>query len=278
MTLWYRCRRLARAFLAAVICASTRAALAAAQTAVVPDNRALAEEAANPLSGVAFTPVDIRANAGINPNDRTAYVITFEPRIPVPLTDRWRMVIRGVVPVVSQPLVTGDRAVGLANIMVTGFLGPVDSTGITWGVGPVALLPTTTTTQLEPRQPGIGVGGVGVASFPPYVTVLFLQNVWSFQGDINRFLAEPTFTYLLPDGWTAESGAEITADWPQPGGDRWTVGVGAGGGRTFTIGGQPFSTTVRLSVNVVKPTLGADWQLRWVMGLLFPAPIPPGPQ
>lgn len=269
-----RHRWLARVFLAAVHSTAVWAIPARAQVAALPDDRALAEEAANPLSGVAFAPVDIRANAGIEPNDRTGYIIAFEPRFPVPLTERWRMVVRAVVPVVSQPLVTGDRAVGLANIMVTGFLGPVDSTGITWGVGPVALLPTTTTTELEPRQPGIGVGGVGVASFPPYVTVLFLQNVWSFQGDINRFLAEPTFTYLLPNGWTAESGAEITADWPQPGGDRWTVGIGAGGGRAFRIGGQPFSTTVRLSVNVVKPTLGANWQLRWVMGLLFPAPIP----
>jgi hypothetical protein len=115
---------------------------------------------------------------------------------------------------------------------------------------------------------------VGVASFPPYVAVLFLQNVWSFEGEINRFLAEPTFTYLLPSGWTAEGGAEIAADWLQPGGERWTVGIGGGGGRAFRIADQPFSTTVRLSVNVVKPTLGAVWQLRWAVGFLFPAQVP----
>jgi hypothetical protein len=248
-------------------------AAAHAQVPSPPDDHALAEEAANPLSGITFIPADVRADMGINPNDRTGYIIAFEPRYPVPLTNRWRMVLRAVIPIASQPLVTGDRAEGLANIMVTGFLGPVDSTGITWGVGPVALLPTTTTTQLEPREPGIGVGGVGVASFPPYVAVLFLQNVWSFEGDINRFLAEPTFTYLLPSGWTAEGGAEIAADWLEPGGERWTVGIGGGGGRAFRIANQAFSTTVRLSVNVVKPTLGAEWQLRWIVGLLFPAPV-----
>lgn len=267
-------RRLARSCLAAVLSASVMAAPAHGQVPSPPDDRALAEEAANPLSGVTFMPADIRADFGIDPNDRTGYIVAFQPRYPVPLTDRWRVVLRAVIPVASQPLVTGDRAVGLANIMVTGFLGPVDSTGITWGVGPVALLPTTTTSQLEPREAGIGVGGVGVASFPPYVAVLFLQNVWSFEGEINRFLAEPTFTYLLPSGWTGEGGAEIAADWLQPGGERWTVGIGAGGGRAFRIANQAFSTTVRLSVNVVKPTLGAEWQLRWVVGLLFPALVP----
>jgi hypothetical protein len=266
--------QLARIFLAAVLGVAVMPAPAHAQVLSLPDERTLAEEAANPLSGVSFVPAEFRADVGINPNDRTGYIVAFQPRYPVPLTDRWRMVVRAVIPVASQPLVTGDRAVGLANIMVTGFLGPVDSTGITWGLGPVALLPTTTTTQLEPRQPGIGVGGVGVASFPPYVGVLFLQNVWSFAGDISRFLAEPTFTYLLRNGWTVESGAEIAADWLEPGGERWTVGIGAGGGRAFRIGNQSFSTTVRLSVNVVEPTLGAEWQLRWAVGLLFPAPIP----
>jgi hypothetical protein len=218
-------------------------------------------------------PVEMRADAGIDPGGRTGYTVMFQPRYPVPLTERWRMVVRVVLPVASQPLATGERAFGLANATLTSFFGPVDRSGTTWAAGPVALLPTTTTTQLEPRQPGIGVGAVGVASFTPYVAVVFLQNVWSFEGDINRFLAQPTVNYILPNGWSAEAGADVAADWQQPSDDRWTVSVGAGGGRTFRVAGQPISTTVRLSLNVVRPTLAADWQLRWVVALLFEEPV-----
>ena len=45
-------------------------------------------------------------------------------------------------------------------------------------------------------------------------------------------------------------------------GTKWTVPVGAAGGRVFRIGKLPINVQIGAYYNVVTPQYGADWQLR----------------
>ncbi len=52
-------------------------------------------------------------------------------------------------------------------------------------------------------------------------------------------------------------------------GTKWTVPIGGGAGRVFKVGKLPINLSLAAYYNVVKPTYGADWQLRTQLTLSF---------
>ena len=76
--------------------------------------------------------------------------------------------------------------------------------------------------------------------------------------------------YNFPGGWYLTSSPIITADWETGHGDRWTVPIGGGFGRVFKIGRQPVNAHLAAYYNRVRPSDGADWQLRAQVQFLFP--------
>jgi hypothetical protein len=108
----------------------------------------------------------------------------------------------------------------------------------------------------------------------PWTAGLLLENVWSFAGnggeDVNQFSAEYFLTWNLPQGWFLESNATVTADWMAPEGNRWTVPVGGGFGRVFTVGKESVSPSLQGFFNSVRPDVGPDWSLSAQLQVLFP--------
>jgi hypothetical protein len=62
----------------------------------------------------------------------------------------------------------------------------------------------------------------------------------------------------------------MTADWTRNSGDQWTLPIGGGVGKVFSIGAQPVNMSLQAYDNVIKIDGGADWQLRFQVQLLFP--------
>ena len=62
----------------------------------------------------------------------------------------------------------------------------------------------------------------------------------------------------------------MTADWTRTSGDQWTLPIGGGVGKVFSIGAQPVNMSLQAYDNVIKVDGGADWQLRFQVQLLFP--------
>lgn len=52
-------------------------------------------------------------------------------------------------------------------------------------------------------------------------------------------------------------------------GTKWTVPIGGGAGRVFSIGALPVDLSVSAYYNVVKPTVGAYWQLSTQLTFIF---------
>ena len=122
----------------------------------------------------------------------------------------------------------------------------------------------------------IGPAAVGLTIKPPWVFGALVQNIWSVAGssrspDVNQMLLQYFVNYNLPKGWYLTSSPIITANWEADSDNTWTVPVGGGFGRLFTMGKLPVNMQVQGFYNVEKPDdIGPDWTLRFQIQVLLP--------
>lgn len=240
-------------------------------------NAELAKAAQNPISNLISLPLQNNTNFGIGPDDETQNILNIQPVWPFSLGDNWNLITRTILPVVSQPdVLTGGqgRINGLGDMTFTGFFSPKNSSTLTWGVGPVILLPTATDDKLGADKWGTGASAVILTMPGNWVVGSLFSNVWSVGGageqDINLFTWQYFINYNLPNSWYLTTSPIITANWEANSKNRWTVPVGGGIGKIFKIGKQPVNIQASAYKNVESPDFGADWQFRLQLQFLFP--------
>jgi hypothetical protein len=240
------------------------------------DEAALAKAAQNPIANMISLPFQNNTDFGLGPDDGTKNTLNIQPVYPVELNDNWNLITRTIFPVVSVPASTpdGDRTNGLADTTFTGFFSPSAASKLTWGVGPVFLLPTATDEDLGGNW-GAGASVVLLAMPGNWVIGSLFSNLWSTGGwsdtDVNLFTWQYFINYNMKKGWYLTTAPINTSNWEaDDAGDRWNVPLGGGFGKIFKVGKQPFNAQISAYKNVVKPEFGADWQLRLQLQLLFP--------
>ena len=62
----------------------------------------------------------------------------------------------------------------------------------------------------------------------------------------------------------------ITVDWKADSGERWTVPLGIGVGKIFSMGNQIVNAQIAAFYNVESPTGGVAWTIRPQIAFLFP--------
>jgi len=62
----------------------------------------------------------------------------------------------------------------------------------------------------------------------------------------------------------------IIANWQADSSNRWTVPLGGGVGKLFTIGSQAINMRAEAYYNVEKPDSAPDWQWGFTVQFLFP--------
>jgi len=237
----------------------------------------LAKAAQNPIANMISLPFQNNTNTGIGSRDETQNILNIQPIWPITLNDEWNLITRTIVPVVSQPdIFTNEgRVNGIGDTTFTAFLSPLNSGDITWGVGPVLLLPTASDDTLGSQKWGAGISAVALAMPGKWVLGSLISNVWSTGGsgeqDINLFTWQYFVNYNLDNGWYLVTAPIITANWEADSDHRWTVPLGGGFGKLFKIGNQPINAQINAYNNIVTPDdYGADWQIRVMVQFLFP--------
>jgi len=237
----------------------------------------------NPVGSLISVPFKSTWDYGA-PNG-TAYFMNLQPVFPQRIGE-WNLIHRMIAPFISVdgyhagrpelPNSTpGEGASGLGDINYTAFLSPAVPKGFIWGIGPSITLPTATDTQLGAGKWSAGASYVMLGQ-PEFGTIGFLaRQLWSFTGqsdrdEVSSFLLEPFINYNLPKGWYLISDMVLTANWYADSGNQWTVPLGAGAGKLFTIGKQAMNTRLEAYANVVKPDGAPDWSLSWTLQFLFP--------
>lgn len=238
----------------------------------------LAKKAQNPIANMISVPFQNNTNFGIGPNDRSQNILNIQPVVPTTLGE-WNLINRVIAPIISQPVLSteSDSKFGLGDIVYQGFFTPASGGNVTWGIGPVAILPTATDPSLGSGKWSAGPTAVVVAFAGKFVLGGVAYNTWSFAGksdrsDVNLGFVQYFVNYNLPKAWYITSAPAITVNWEAPEGDKWIVPFGGGMGKIFAIGKQKLNGSVNAYWNAVKPetTDGPDWTLRAQLVFMFP--------
>jgi hypothetical protein len=234
----------------------------------------LARATQNPIADLISLPFQNNINFGVGPKDDVQNILNIQPVVPISVGDDLTIITRTILPIVSSPkLAQGQsREDGIGDTTFTAWLSPRDE-GFVWGVGAVAVFPTSTDKQLGNERWAFGPSAVFVAMPGDWVIGSLFSNVFDAGGDGDRktnfFTWQYFVNYNFPDFYLTSSPI-ITADWENSRGETWTVPFGGGIGKVWRIGGAPVNTSVQAFYNADKPEDSADWTLRLQVQLLFP--------
>ena len=259
----------------------------ATPAAPVADHAALEKarkDAQNPIASLISVPFQENWNFGIGNADRTQNVFVIQPVIPVSLGSKWNVITRWVTPIVYQPyavpLADGTLhqtgAYGLGDIQPQFYFSPKQHHTVTWGAGPIFLVPTGTPYKYL-SQGKFAMGPTFVALAQPHFGTIgvLVNNMWSVGGhkdrpDVNQFYIQPFLNYNLKHAWYLSlQTTGITANWEKTTG-RWVVPIGGGPGRVWKLGHQAVNVQTFFFGNVVHPQGASSWTFRMAFTLLFP--------
>ena len=131
----------------------------------------LAQDLTNPLADLVTVPVQMTYDQNIGlMDDGWKLQTNIQPVVPFDVTENWNMISRTILPVIYQDDIFpgAGSQFGLGDATLSLFFSPKQS-GVTWGVGPILLLPTATDSLLGAEKWGAG----------PSAVVLTLRGPWT---------------------------------------------------------------------------------------------------
>ena len=246
------------------------------------DADALAKQLSNPIASLTSVPLQLNYDDGIGPqDDGDKFYLNVQPVIPVSISEDWNMISRTIVPIVSQHDVApgSGSQFGLGDTVQSLFFSPrtLTTSGWTWGIGPVLMVPTGTDELLGGEKWGAGPTGIALKQTESGWTygVLF-NHIWSFAGeddrpDISATFLQPFLAKSLGEGRTVNATFESTYDWL---GEQWTLPLNIGYSKVSRIGKQLVSYQGGVRYYMEAPDNGAEWGLRFTFTMLFPKKAP----
>jgi len=232
----------------------------------------LARMKLNPLASEPELPATLSFGFGVGPRRETEPALNFQPRLPLPLTEDWRIVTRSSVSLTHLP--SPEDVTGLGDIDVSLFLTPARTGTWVWGVGPILQFPTATDPALGTEKWSAGPTAALLYVDGPWTNGVLVSHLWSFAGrrsrdDVSLTQIEAQLSYAFSNGWYVQSNPVFAHDAKAPRGEDWTVPIGVDVGREFRVGAQGASLQVGAYYNVKKPTGAAEWVLQTQFSWLY---------
>jgi len=237
----------------------------------------LAKKLANPVASLIQVPFVANYDENIGPDEEGAvWLINIQPVIPFSLSEDWNLISRTILPVIDQNdvPVQGMGASGIGDLLPSLFFSPVKSGGLTWGVGPVFLLPTASDEMLGGGKWGIGPTAVLLKQQGPWTVGGLVSHVESVAGkddraDISATLIQPFLTYIIRKTKTTIAlNTESIYDWEN---EEWLVPINFNVFQLLKVGTQIIQVGAGVRYWVDSPDGAADgWGARTKLTLLFP--------
>jgi hypothetical protein len=263
-------------FLATPLLAQDKTASDPQSTSETADAQ-LQKDVQNPVASLTLVPLQNNTNFDSGPFNRTQNVFNIQPVIPVNISSYWKVIVRIVQPVVSQPYPNQNTGgeYGFGDMAPDFFFTPRHPGKLMWGIGPAFVIPTATNHVLGQGKFSIGPSVVLLVQPGKWTIVNLVNNVWSVAGSgsrasVNQMLDQYFITRNLKKGWYVTTSPIITANWNAASGDVWTVPFGGGFGRVQKLGSQPVNWKVEFFGNAVHPTGAPSWTMRLTLAFLYP--------
>ncbi len=235
----------------------------------------LQKKLSNPISDLVSVPFQFNWEQGVGPNEQTRFILNVQPVMPFQLNEDWNLIARVIAPLVSQPPLFdgGDATFGIGDILASFFFSPSGS-GLTWGVGPVLSLPSTTEPTLGTEKWSAGPTVVALKQSGPWTYGVLWNQIWSFSGnsersDVNQMFLQPFVAYNTKNRWTFTLQSETTANW-EADEDKWTVPINVLLAKLSSFGPFPASYQFGFGVFAEHPETGPSWKIRSAIVLLLP--------
>lgn len=247
---------------------------AAPPATAAPSASDLAKQTQNPIASLISVPIQANWDMGIGDRGATGTLVNVQPVMPFALSKSTNMILRVIMPVVSQPLEAGGpRLNGMGDVVLSAFLSPSASSRVIWGVGPVLLLPTATNGALGTEKFGIGPTAVALVQPGNWTIGMLANQIWSTSGaadrsDVNTTYLQPFANYNLGNGVAVGVSAEATANWTSDG-DTWSSPLLFSLSKVTVLGKRPMNFSVAAGPTL-GPDAGPDWRFRFAAVLLFP--------
>jgi len=167
---------------------------------------------------------------GIGSAKGNKFTLNIQPVIPIPLNKDWNLVLRTILPIISQNDVYGHSGsqTGLGDTTQSFFLSPKNPVwgGLVVGAGPVMYYPTATNDLLGGGKLGNSdLRSLVLKQFGGWTVGMLANQIWSVAGDSNRqnisaaFL-QPFVSYTTKTYTTFAINTESTFDFEN---SQWTV-------------------------------------------------------
>jgi hypothetical protein len=261
----------------------------------------LAKDLSNPISSLISVPFQANEDFGFGPSHNGyKFTLNIQPVIPISLTEDWNVIVRTILPVVSQhdlfyvqnvpksatiePQNRGQD--GLSDTTQSFFFSPKKPGpfGLIWGVGPVFLYPTGTHPFLGTGTFSIGPTVVLLKQTGPWTAGALMNQLWSVsisegRKSVSQMFLQPFLSYTTKTHTTFTVNTEATANWNNtPGDAKWTIPLIFQVSQVLKVGKQPIQLQVGGKYYADSPRYGPDWGVRFTLTLLYPTAKPkPGP-
>lgn len=234
----------------------------------------LAKQLANPVAALISVPFQNNFDFNVGPLEGFRYNLNIQPVIPISINEKWNMISRTIIPVISQNDVTAisSNETGLGDVAQSFFFSPKEvKNGIVWGVGPLLVLPTATNDALGLDKWGAGPNALVLKLKGQWTYGALVNHIWSYAGsgvnDINASFVQPFVTYATKTGASYTIASENTQDW-----DNDFLGglVGVYYAKVTKFGKQTVQLTAGPKVYYGNNPFNPDWGFRANITFLFP--------
>jgi hypothetical protein len=242
----------------------------------------LAKQLQNPVASLISVPFQNNFEFNLGPNDDGfKYTLNFQPVIPVSLSENWNLIIRTIVPIISQDdVIPGTSQSGLSDITQSFFFSPKKPVGgLILGFGPAMLYPTATDSLLGTERWGAGPTVLVLKQVGGWTYGALLNHIWSYAGDDQRDYVSSTFiqpfiSYTTKTKTTFGLNSESTYDWHN---SQWTIPINLSISQLMKLGKMPVQFALGAKYYAGGPSGAPDWGIRFVVTPLFPTGKKPGP-
>jgi hypothetical protein len=259
------------------------------ETKLPDEKKSLTEvnkELTNPISSIwsiTFQENTYWLNMPTGHSDRNQVTATFQPVLPVSLTDNWNLISRPVIPVFnSNPYINDSgnfhRVTGFGDTVFVTMLSPTERLVGRWllAAGPTFIFPTASNRRLGQNKWQMGPAGVVGYLGEKFIAGVFPQQWWSTGGPGSSTTSQLNLqyfaSYFLPDGWSVGTSPSLLVNWnANKSGNMLTFPIGATISKVVKIGPLPIRIALQPQYMPVHPdAFGQKWNIQITVAPVIP--------